>query len=56
MWLNPQETSYLVTFTEEILMENVIFCKVFLLLLRQIFELLKGVHFSECILLEGSNL
>ena len=25
MWLNPQETEDLVTFTEEILMENLIF-------------------------------
>ena len=25
MWPNPQETAYLVTFTVEILMENVIF-------------------------------
>ena len=28
MWLNPQETAELVTFTEEILMENFIFCAV----------------------------
>ena len=26
MWPNPQETADLVTFTEEILMENLIFC------------------------------
>ena len=26
MWPNPQETAGLVTFTEEILIENVIFC------------------------------
>ena len=28
MWPNPQETADLATFTEEILMENFIFCTV----------------------------
>ena len=28
MWRNPQETADLLTFTEEILMENFIFCVV----------------------------
>ena len=28
MWPNPQETAGLVTFTERILMENLIFCAV----------------------------
>ena len=30
MWTNPQETASLVTFTDEILIENFIFCAVFI--------------------------
>ena len=29
MWLNPQKTAYFVTYTEEILNGNVIFCAIF---------------------------
>ena len=29
MWPNPQETTGLVIFTEEVLMENLIFCAVY---------------------------
>ena len=32
MWPNPQETADLVTFTEEILMKNFIFCAVSILM------------------------
>ena len=42
MWLNPQETAELFTFTEEnLLMENFIFCAVFLFN-----PLLSGVHYK----------
>ena len=34
MWPNPQETADLVTFTEEILKENFIFCAVIVLELK----------------------
>ena len=36
MWPNPQETTDLVTFTEEILNANFIFCAVFLLYFQAI--------------------
>ena len=40
MWLNPQETADLVTFTEETLIENVIFCAVYILYSRYVAALI----------------